>query len=836
MILKALMPASLRWLLAFAALLLLGAEAFAAVKVERARISSGFSMRVIRYSWGQFSCLIENSDPAEHKVTIRLLAIEGSQTNFLSESVNVPAKTALSYHAPVLVENSERYTLEIFVDGRKLPSSRDNEMIIKLLTNKSLLVGMLNDDEDGGVGAFVQLPLFKDKVFSSSFTAGNAPESWVQYKDLAALIIHRPNYKLYTSRQIRAVLDYVAQGGTALFTDPKGEMEALSSPFAELLPLTPCRIRQIDSLPALSAVSPSFKNFNGRTVDFLESSPSEDGFDLLNDGKFSVLRCKRYGLGTVRMSAIPITDEAFKGDNQSWEMLLDLALSKQREFPSYAPASASLDQMTGFKVPGLGAVRTIVIVYLGVLGAIIIAGVRFKRTGWSWVAAAVFSVAMTFIILERAKTASDKKGRLLTSIQVLNATPGASSAQGFHSFFSDANFDADATASGENGLLCGMLPNLNSFLPPGMAMGAISDDGEKKIGSGRKTSQANPMQFARPIEIRRDIAGRPGLQSLNVSANTSRQFMTYEGCLPSVPLDKLPSVSAGPDGFALEPWKPSPGLRFEKAFLMLPNGALPLEYDGSTVKMSSSGPAIFQSDLITKGIKEALEGACGRQSPYIALIGHGGSQVLSFNGSPAVQGRTVVQIPAGISCQGRKLSVPKEAILLQAGDSSTRMAMDGNRVKPDYEAQGTCSLTLLFTMPSFLPKVDPEEIVVSFSYADGGNIKAVPALVGKAPPPPPPPPAKPGKDGKIKAPPAPKPPPPVIIKGVERGGDFVFSGPAVKEVIDACSNSGVLQIEAFERNPRMPESQKMRANRWSPLSVSVSVKGSVPAGSVPFKY
>jgi hypothetical protein len=127
---------------------------------------------------------------------------------------------------------------------------------------------------------------------------------------------------------------------------------------------------------------------------------------------------------------------------------------------------------------------------------------------------------------------------------------------------------------------------------------------------------------------------------------------------------------------------------------------------------------------------------------------------------------------------------------------------------------------------SFLPPgTKISELSVKFAYSSGGNIKATVNLLGRQPPPPP---VKPGgKPGK--APPRP------VLKGLEREpGVFVFDAAKLKEAVEDDGSSALVQIDGVERDPDMSETLKMRADRWSPLSLSVSAKCVMPEGVAPF--
>jgi uncharacterized membrane protein len=368
--------------------------------------------------------------------------------------------------------------------------------------------------------------------------------------------------------------------------------------------------------------------------------------------------------------AIAPSDDNFKNCHQAWEELLGTLLSGQRPLPDFSPFSAALDQMTGFKIPGLGTVRLILAVYLLLLLAIVVAGFLMKRGALAWALAAVFSLIATFAILQAAK-ASSKKGRLATAIEFEVAKKGAASATTFVAFFSDGSFKLDAVGASPESAISGMMPNLNSFLPPGMAMGFAQGD-ERKLGSGGKRKFSNPLQFARPLDIRREPSGAPSLKTVNVDANSSRQFTLYESWLPGIDAGAAPELSFGPKGAELKPWTPPAALKFDAAFLILPNGSVPLERDGSSWRLVS-GQSIFQSDMVLKNLREALESGFSKQLPYLALIGEGdgAASALKLDEKASRQGRRVLALPVKTSCQDGTLAIPAEAMALSSGDTTS---------------------------------------------------------------------------------------------------------------------------------------------------------------------
>jgi hypothetical protein len=108
-------------------------------------------------------------------------------------------------------------------------------MNLKITTSKTAQFAVL-DDGDASLGSFNQLPSFKDKMNVTTFSSSSAPDSVLQLRDAQALFVSKPDFSKLGARQVRAIKEYVAQGGTLIFANPEGALAAAKSPLAELLP------------------------------------------------------------------------------------------------------------------------------------------------------------------------------------------------------------------------------------------------------------------------------------------------------------------------------------------------------------------------------------------------------------------------------------------------------------------------------------------------------------------------------------------------------------------------------------------------------------------------
>jgi len=838
-------------------------ELVAAPSVSRGRISIGFSLRLFRFSWGEFSCFVENPDPTPHKIMVRVLAGDDNfgqqQTNVFSDMLVIPPQTEMNYRSPIMVETAESYRVEVFIDGRQQGTSE--ELLIKTIPSKSTQIAIL-DEGEVSIGAYTQLDSFKNEYFSCTMNSRTLPEQWELLAPFAAIVVMQPDLSQYSSRQVRAFVDYVRQGGTVIFADPAALFKLAESPWAELLPVRPLKLRKVWDIPSLAASSflSGFKGWPEPGVDFLESEAKGQGIDLLRHEGFPLFRWKKYGLGICRFSAIPIDEKIFK-DPKERANLLHFLLGTQKLCPEPERYNSCLDEMTGFPIPRAGVLRSIFISYFIILGVLLSGGLYTRKTGIAWVASALAAILMTFYVLDRAKAEVRQKGKMLSMIDFSVYGGATTPTETYCSIFSDSNAVLDLGAASENTLLSGIPPNTNSYIPIFMQGLNMSDDGTE--GRSRKQSR---FKIAKKLDIQRLPNGLAILPSLNISTNTTRQFR-LQGTQNLKPVSwEQPKLLYGKDGPLMAPWQVPAGIKFDQAFLLFPGGLRQLAGNGRT--LSDSGKETgFQPDSLLRELQGCLEYAYRTPSPCLALVDKNPSPPLEIPGGASCQGRRITLFPLSESCTEENIVIDRKQVLLTPGDSPTGMIMDGNRFKQNPNINGAMSYSFKFALPPQFSSIEPEEIVVRFDYrSQGGGITVRPLLLlqaeqknladderdslsgsagtetakpGKPAPKKPVPASKPPV--KKAAPKVPVPPPsnlPPSIAGKELSpGVFVFSGADLKRVINPSTGTGVLMLDAQEGEGGISETQRLRGvDKWEPVDLGVSLKGRLPAGVAPFTY
>lgn len=772
--------------------------------VRRGTIRLGYSLRLPRYSWGKFSCEITNPDPKARKVMIRVSSENAfTQRNSFADEVTIPPKSIIEYETDIMVENSENYVMETYVDGVKT-SGRGEEILLKLLQARMEQIGVLNDHPTISLGAFVQLKHYKDKVFSTNFRSRNFPENWQTLRDLAALVIIRPDFDNFNARQQKALLDYVKQGGVVIFACPEALLDMKDTPFAPLAPVNPVRLRRVSDLPGVRDVIPSFDGWrSGETLPFLESTEKGDGLTFMKIGDFPLFRWKRYGLGSCRFSAIPLCQSHYQGKEEtSWDGLLRFFFNHQQFFSETLKYSECLDAMTGFTIPKVIVIKILFAVYFAILAIIMFGGLWLKSPRISWGVGTLVAVAATLGILHKAKQKSSEKGKVLSAIEMSVAGIGDfTPTEGFYGVFSDANLALTIDGRDENSSLSAISPNTASILPTGFRTTQVR---------GRSNSATTLRES---YEVKR-VDGTPSLANVNIRAHSVRQFAGNFSLANDIvaAADDLPVLRYGKNGPVLEPWIPPKGLPHDKAFLIMPSGGFDLKRreDGALTLNLTGGKALFQSDHLSKTIRDALTEAHKKSCPYVALVSKLRETAIPKPTMAKIQGRRVVIVPTRERCEAPDVLVDAAQVSLTAADSSTRMVMIGNALKSNLSGRGASTYRFKFKLPPALSSVIPREIRMRFQYANsGGNIAAHPAL---------------------------QLPSGTLIEGTREGAEFVFKGAEIAEALDPVEGTGIIQVVSKEIDPNLTQAQKLRGNKWEITELSLAVEGALPRRLVPFTY
>lgn len=757
--------------------------------VDRPSLRFGSSPRMARGSWGTLSFRLNNPTRKSVKLEVRMVdKIRDAiyQRNIFSDLVTIPPNTRINYRTLVKPEESEEYQLDLFLDGKQISSS--SSFLTSMITGSARQIPILNDS-DVSMGSFAITPTFKGILYSSPVFSPVPFNQWEGLNKCPVTLMVRPDFSRYSEANFRTLLNYVRQGGVLVFADPVGILSAVDTPLAEILPVRPLRLRKVKRLAPFTK---KFKNFTSfrQPVDFLESVPVGDGLTLMSLNSHPIVRIKRYGLGRVAFSAVPICASAYSSTEQ-WLEVLKFFIGHQKLRNDTTFIKSALDEMTGFTVPQMETVRNMFLVYFLLLAIPLSLGFLFRKTGVAWLAAGVISVLFMFYFLNQATSGSNSKqkdGTFVSFIQI--QTPGDAAGSPTNAFYGLMS-TSDRTTTVKAGDASTVLSSLP--LPENRMMIMMQGFGMSKTP---------------PTQVKR-IDGVPELPNMHLATNASRQF--YAGFSASS-IDstsmKLPEMEYSDKGFSFLNWNIPDGMKPESAWIQFANAVLPLKVSNGMVSQLT-GKSIFDSDTITTATRSLLEKGWKHSSPILFLAEKTDDSPLPLPESAIAHGMKVTALPIRQILTTDTVVAPSESITICAGDTASRMIMNGNEIKPNIVSRSDSEYLFRFELPPLFSVMRPTEVRVNLEYANSGNnIIMEPCLfIGHT-----------LKKKFIKS---------SEIKGVKSGkGGWVFKN--VGGIFSDFPGRAIVALKAKLKNTHLPMGARLKANTWTIEKLDISVKGQMP--------
>lgn len=732
----------------------------------------------------------------------------GRRTVF-SEKFIIPANASLKYGTSVMVEESENFHVELYVENKRVPGV--DSVIIKTMNEKEAQFCVLNDSSGTSMGSVNQLEAFRKKCFQVQLSHKEVPFHWSSLKSFVAIIVLRPDFKSYSSRQFRAVIDYVRQGGVIIFADPEGALEAANTPFTELLPVNPLRIRKITGIQSVKKFFPEFKEWGeSDPVEFLESYPRENSLVWLKENQFPVFSWKKVGFGESRFSAISLSGTVLEKTG-AWEKAMLFFLNHQSRLADTRKISGCLDEMTGYTVPGVGAVKAVFFWYFLLLALITGAGIYFRKGNIALAGAVILSLIVTFYVfgMVSSGTAKNTFPLVVASVEARYPAGDTGVVDAYYGIFSRKDVVETFTGSDENTRFSAIVPGFNRMFV------SIGDDSSKGLMEKKTT---DPMEVLCAYGI-------PQLFRLNIRTNISRQLNAMFSV--DVPANKeipLPEVTYTEKGFSFKEWQCPQDLKYDFAFLAFPGKIMPLS--GKFGKLSYDpgiGGSFSRGDNIMASLADSLRFGFKTMKPCVALVSTGKTS-MKFNDS-GCQSRIINFIPVREKIENEKIYVGPESIVLSAADSSSKAVIPGNELISQAYSQNSADYKILFKLPPMYSMMIPEEIDVRLVYFnDTMSVSVVPKMLlstGQ-----PTVSNKPGGKGMAE----------MQIQGEKKTNtEYVFTK-NLDKVIDPYSGEGVVVLSVNLKDTGTSMSEKLRANKWLLKELSIGVKGRLRPDIAPLSY
>ena len=661
----------------------------AEVTISRTRLG-GRSPAISRNSWCEFQCLVENTDDTAHDVLVRLRSADTAvQTNYYAGSLRIPANTTTYLRFPVVADGSKKYQADLFCDGKKRPTGEMNSMLVNVYGNMHRRCFILNDRAEETPGFLFDSKNKKKKKEEyrpSILSAENAPDTSLCYQDSIALLIVDPDFSRYSSAQIQAILAYVAEGGTLVFTDPKGALAAAGTPLADLLPVTPLRTIRAGKIPLADLLHVQADLPEGK--EFLASIPGERGVVSATYDGMPLFAEKQYGLGTVRLLAVAPVSADLRGKDAAVQALFRRLIVRQDLYPNRVLFEEKLDQLTGFDIPDISEIAGLAAAYLAIFFVILLTGILFRRPGAAWFASVALAVGMIALILCKASRSFEHRSSVLAEVTLKNARP-VRSGETYGSCFVNTGSTVrlgtpDATDVHFSTILRD--PRISYYSKAFFNQSTVRSrqtqtSAKKKPG---KPEEKREVRIAAPLDIVRSNRGQESIPGMTLAPRTSREFMGrfFQPATESVSVrpDEEPEVVLSDKGLDMAPYQiPGDLMKGGKisAWLILPGGVRSVSINGSGVCRLSGGNGLLvdeaahsMADVLCRGLR--------KPGPYLAFIRDAKRSFLSTNVEVMPQGKQIVLIPARLTVASRTVRIPRELLTFSPQDVSSRFVVNGN--------------------------------------------------------------------------------------------------------------------------------------------------------------
>ncbi len=810
-------------LVAVASFLATASNLFSEPEVTGGAMRMGTSVRLKPFTPAAFHCLIKNPDSKAHNVSLMISPADDTfsvapEITFM-DTVYVPASTTYDYNSTVMSSTTENYLLTSFSDGSKLPN-RGESIPVKMLYSKSPHYGILNDSADINFGSMVNFPDMKDKFFPVFFSSRSMPISPEGLDGIDVLIFLDLNFDNMNTAQFNALHEYVRTGGLLVFAYPESTLKAALTPIGDLIPVKPVRVRKVDEVKALSAIVKDFKGV--KLCDFLESTPAENSIVLIKDYGMPLVAYKKFGLGTAMLISIPLSDDVYN-DKSDWKELARFVMSRQDLYNEERGFSNCIDEMTGFTVPGTATVFKIIIVYFLLLATAFVAGHFLKRNISAWGVCILIATIMTLNILSKAKNAAKNNGTIFSGVELTIPGDFSDNTTLYCGLFSDRNRQVTLKAPNTGSFISTILPRDYSGIPRFNSEQASGGSrGGFFSGSGMESTQQESSQNVQRVQlIVQRIDGIPELSDVPLQSLRLKQFKAKACLQTNLREPILPELVYLKSGYELKGWKSPDGLEPEFAFLAFQNGVLPVNVSGGQISFrNNESDKMFSTDVLSKQIMNAVHNGDRLPSPALLVATRMENPLMSLPEGFRCQGKKIMVYPVREKYSEDEILIGPEQISLTAGNTSSKIIIDGNRLNSNQEGLYSSSeYSIDFQVPPHFRLIKPSEIRIYFSFSNpGGNLILEPRLVKLEALP----------DSKN---PQPKPlyaefrPDQVVNGKTKNDGVFSFAGKEIGGIIDPITGKGRFLITVNEKNPLMDPVQRRRANALSITNLSVSVKG-----------
>lgn len=351
--------------------------------------------------WLPIWVTLENSGPDQDAQLQARVTSGSGATNF---AVPVPLPTGSRKRVPLYVlPNSFSREMEIqLVSGDELLA--ESSVQVQPQMNISYVVGILAPER--GAAALisgVELPGQFRPIVLVDLTAAEMPERPEGLRTFDALLINDFDTSTLSQEQRQAIQSWVHAGGRLVIGGGPGAARTASGLPAELLPLQPAELQQIDALPEL-AVYAGTEEVRVPGPFSVASGMVDKGKALVVEGGLPLLVETDYGSGAVDYVALDLAGapfDAWSGTTPFWQTLLSPGAAypnwlapdiPQRQMMS-DQMNYALSSLPALDLPSVQGLAIMLFVYVMLVGPINYVVLRsMKRLQLAWVTIPVLTV------------------------------------------------------------------------------------------------------------------------------------------------------------------------------------------------------------------------------------------------------------------------------------------------------------------------------------------------------------------------------------------------------------------------------------------------------------
>ena len=379
----------------------------------------------------------------------------------------------ITYAVPVSLANGARKRLPVYV----LPNNFTRELKVTLVLgdealqtqavkvqpqpNINYLIGVAAR-ERGALALIpgIRLPNGRAQVMLD-VSLETLPERPEGLRSLDCLILNDVDTSSLSPEQAGALKAWVQQGGRLVTGGGVGAMQTTSGLPAEILPLKPTGLTDVDAVDALATfANTSAVRVPGPFAVAVGSQPS--GRVLAQQDNLPLVLELAVGKGTVNFIALDLSVSPFDawiGTTAFWETLLTPGAAYPNWMPpdmsvrqlAAGPISNALSNIPSLDLPSAKSLVVLLVVYILLVGPINYLVLRWrKRLHWAWITIPLITLVFTGLSfgIGYAKRGTDL---IVNKVAIIQPQPGGSAqVTSYIGLFSPANQGYEIQVEGLN--------------------------------------------------------------------------------------------------------------------------------------------------------------------------------------------------------------------------------------------------------------------------------------------------------------------------------------------------------------------------------------------------